>query len=83
MTEITEGLHSTLKRTEITKPNGLWEEEKYLNKQNNVMARIMMDYLLHNRKNILRSLDRFGIFLGPYSHKQKSVMCGERKRTER
>ena len=47
------------------------------------MARIMMDYLLHNRKNILRSLDRFGIILRPYSHKQKSVICGERMITER
>lgn len=47
------------------------------------MARIMMDYLLHNRKNMLRSLDRFGMILGPYSHKQKTVMCDERKRTER
>lgn len=47
------------------------------------MARIMMDYLLHNGKNILRSLDRFGIILGPHSHKLKSEMCGERKITER
>jgi len=47
------------------------------------MARIMMDYLLNNRKNILRSLDRYGIILGPYSHKQKSVMCVERKIAER
>ena len=47
------------------------------------MARITMDYLLDNRKSILRSLDRFGIILGPYSHKQKSVKCGERKVTER
>ena len=42
-----------------------------------------MNYLLHKRKNILRSLDRFGIILGPYSNKQKSVMCGERKIAER
>ena len=47
------------------------------------MTRIMIDYLLHNKKNMLRSLDRYGIILGPYSHKQKSGMCGERKITER
>lgn len=47
------------------------------------MTRIMIDYLLHNKKNMLRSLDRFGMILGPYSHKQKAVMCDERKRTER
>lgn len=42
-----------------------------------------MDYLLDNRKSILRSLDRFGIILGPYSHKQKSVMYDEKKIAER
>ena len=57
--------------------------KKYLNKQNNVMTRIIMDYLLHNRKNVLRSLDMYKIILGGCSRKQKSGMCGEKKITER
>lgn len=82
-TEFTEGLYRTLKGTEITETKGLWEEQKYLNKQNNVMTRIMMDYLLHNRKSVLRSLDMYKIILGGCSRKQKSGMCGERKIAER
>lgn len=42
-----------------------------------------MDYLLHNRKSVLRSLDMYKIILGGCAHKQKSGMCGERKITER
>ena len=43
----------------------------------------MMDYLLHNRKSVLRSLDMYGIILGRCSRKLKSVMCGEKKIAER
>ena len=82
-TELTEELHRTLKVTEITETKGLWEVQKYLNKQNNVMTRIMMDYILHNRKSVLRSLDMYRIILGRYSRRQKSGMCGERKKAER
>ena len=42
-----------------------------------------MDYLLHNRKCVLRSLDMYRIILGGCSRKQKSVMCGERKIAKR
>ena len=47
------------------------------------MTCIMMNYLLYNRKNVLRSLDMYKIILGGYSRKQKSEMCGEKKITER
>ena len=47
------------------------------------MTRIMMDYLLHNRKSVLRSLDMYKIILGGCSRKQNSGICGERKITER
>ena len=43
------------------------------------MTCIMMDYLLHNRKSVLRSLDMYKIILGGCSRKLKSGMCGERK----
>ena len=47
------------------------------------MTCIMMDYLLHNRKSVLRSLGMYKIILGGCSHKQKSGMCGDRKIAER
>ena len=47
------------------------------------MTWIMMDYLLHNRKSVLRSLDMYKIILGGCSRKQKSGMCGEKKIAER
>ena len=47
------------------------------------MTRIMMDYLLHNRKSVLRSLDMYEIILGGCSRKQKSGMCNERKIAKR
>ena len=47
------------------------------------MTCIMMDYLLHNRKNVLLPLDMYGTNLGRCSRKQKSVMCGERKIAKR
>ena len=47
------------------------------------MTYIMMDYLLHNRKSVLRSLDMYKIILGGCSRKLKSVMYDERKITER
>ena len=54
-----------------------------MNKQNDVMTCIMMDYLLRNRKSVLRSLDMYKNILGGCSRKQNSEMCGERKITER
>lgn len=47
------------------------------------MTRIMMNYLLHNRKSVLRSLDMYKIILGGCSRKQNSVMCGEKKIAKR
>ena len=47
------------------------------------MTRIMMDYLLHNRKSVLRSLDMYKIILEGCLRKQKSEMCGERKIAKR
>ena len=82
-TELTEELHKTVKVTEITETKGLWEEQKYLNKQNNVMTCIMMNYLLHNRKSVLRSLNMYKNILGGCSRKQKSGMWGERKIAKR
>ena len=47
------------------------------------MTRTMMNYILHNRKNVLLSLDMYETNLGRCSRKQKSGMCGERKIAER
>jgi len=47
------------------------------------MTYIMMDYILHNRKSVLRSLDMYKIILGGCSRKQKTIMCGERKIAKR
>ena len=44
------------------------------------MTRIMMDYLLHNRKSVLRSLDMYRIILGRYSRRQnRECAAKERK----
>ena len=42
-----------------------------------------MDYLLHNRKSVLRSLGMYKIILGGCSRKQNSGMCGEIKIAKR
>ena len=47
------------------------------------MTYIMMDYLLHNRKSVLRSLGMYKIILGGCSRKQNSGMCGEIKIAKR
>jgi len=47
------------------------------------MTCIMMNYLLHNRKSVLRSLDMYKIILGGCSRKQNSGICGERKIAKR
>ena len=47
------------------------------------MTLIMLNYLLHNRKSVLRSLDMYKIVVGSCARKQNSGMYGERKITER
>lgn len=43
------------------------------------MTRIMMDYILHNRKSVLRSLDMYKTFLG-VDHVNKNRECEAKER---